>query len=514
VLFILVAVLFEKDRLVIAIIMSSPVSAIPLYDDDDDDDDRTTTPNKKPKPAAASMIIAHPQQPDHEVIHYHAPTVWPTRTTTTTTAKTAALKSDDDDVVEYECSICVEALDDHKTTSTTTTTTDHHAVTIKACGHSFHQSCIVECLHKTMKCPNCRAPAGPPQGPAPSGTMTLRSLRNKHCPGFMPGTTTIEISYKIPSGVQRSYHDHPGQPYGGTTRTAYLPDTADGQALANRLKYAFDHGLTFRVGVSLTTGQPNCVTWASVHHKTSLHGGVHGFPDDKYLQNCHDALHALHVPAVVHDYDGTDTIQYRMPQQLTESVSLAAALERWRRPVFGGGGGIAHATAGPTNGTATTTDVPLPPPQGRSPSGKMTIERSAEKCPGFGADTGCFRITYSLPSGTQLSYHPHPHTPYASTKRQCYLPDTVEGIYLLQRLKYAFTHGLIFDVGTSLTTGKTNQIIWSTIPHKTSLHHPTSPFSFPDPHYLADCHTKLDMAGVPRSDDNDSTNLLLGRSSS
>jgi hypothetical protein len=109
----------------------------------------------------------------------------------------------------------------------------------------------------------------------------------------------------------------------------------------------------------------------------------------------------------------------------------------------------------------------------------MTIERSSEKCPGFGADTTCFRITYSLPSGTQLSYHPHPHTPYASTKRQCYLPDTVEGIYLLQRLKYAFNHGLIFDVGTSLTTGKTNQIIWSTIPHKTSIHHPTAPFSFP-----------------------------------
>jgi hypothetical protein len=121
----------EKEKLINAI-MSSPVSAIPLYDDDD----RTTTPNKKPKPAAAaaaSMIIAHPQQPDHEVIHYHAPAVWPNRASTTTTATTttnttAALKSDvgdnNDNVVEYECSICLEALDGGDTTSTATTTTD------------------------------------------------------------------------------------------------------------------------------------------------------------------------------------------------------------------------------------------------------------------------------------------------------------------------------------------------------------------------------------------------------
>lgn len=185
-----------------------------------------------------------------------------------------------------------------------------------------------------------------------------------------------------------------------------------------------------------------------------------------------------------------------MPPQLTAHVSLAVVLERWRRPP-------PPVIVGPNTNTATTTGTilsppPPPPPQGRSPSGKMTIKRSSENCPGFGR-AGSFWIIYSLPSGTQLSYHPHPQTPYPSTIRYCYLPDTLEGLVLLQRLKYAFLHGLIFDVGTSLTTGKCDQIIWSTIPHKTSLREPGSPFSFPDPHYLTYCHVKLDQAGVPRS---------------
>ena len=46
----------------------------------------------------------------------------------------------------------------------------------------------------------------------------------------------------------------------------------------------------------LKTGITNQITWASIHHKTSLKGGAHGYPDDQYLTNCNDALDALHVP--------------------------------------------------------------------------------------------------------------------------------------------------------------------------------------------------------------------------
>ena len=81
-------------------------------------------------------------------------------------------------------------------------------------------------------------------------------------------------------------------------RVAYLPDTVEGNSLLKRLTYAFVHGLTFVVGVSLTTGRANSVTWASIHHKTSPTGGVqsHGFPDPNFFTNCNDELDALNVP--------------------------------------------------------------------------------------------------------------------------------------------------------------------------------------------------------------------------
>merc|ERR1712176_531392 len=103
-------------------------------------------------------------------------------------------------------------------------------------------------------------------------------------------------TYSIPSGIQQSYHENPGLRYGGTYRVAYLPDNYDGRSLLLRLKYAFLHGLIFTIGTSLTTGANNVVTWTSIHHKTSLHGGVHGFPDENFIYNCNCELDAVGVP--------------------------------------------------------------------------------------------------------------------------------------------------------------------------------------------------------------------------
>ena len=46
----------------------------------------------------------------------------------------------------------------------------------------------------------------------------------------------------------------------------------------------------------MTTGIPNQVTWTSIHHKTSLHGGIHGFPDPNYISNVNTELDNLGVP--------------------------------------------------------------------------------------------------------------------------------------------------------------------------------------------------------------------------
>ena len=96
--------------------------------------------------------------------------------------------------------------------------------------------------------------------------------------------------------------------------------------------------------------------------------------------------------------------------------------------------------------------------QGKSPSGTMTVFISPIRCSGFNEDS--ITITYNMPSGTQMSYHDNPNTRHSSKFVSAYLPNNNDGRELLKRLKFAFMHGLTFTVGTSATSGQTNQITW------------------------------------------------------
>jgi len=52
------------------------------------------------------------------------------------------------------------------------------------------------------------------------------------------------------------------------------------------LAEAWRRRLTFTVGTSATTGEPNTVVWNEIHHKTSVHNDRgHGYPDPNYLDN-------------------------------------------------------------------------------------------------------------------------------------------------------------------------------------------------------------------------------------
>ena len=84
---------------------------------------------------------------------------------------------------------------------------------------------------------------------------------------------TIKITYYIPSGRQTQQHPHPGQRFAGTTRVAYLPNSAEGVEVYLLLKKAFDARMIFTVGRSVTLDKDNMVVWNDIHHKTSTHGG-------------------------------------------------------------------------------------------------------------------------------------------------------------------------------------------------------------------------------------------------
>jgi deltex-like protein len=119
---------------------------------------------------------------------------------------------------------------------------------------------------------------------------------NLKCKGFATWDTIV-IVYSMQAGIQKHYHENPGQRHPGKHETTYIPNNTAGRNLLKRLKFAFLHGLTFTIGTSMTTGAANQCTWSSIHHKTSPNSGVHGFPDPKYFANCNGELDSANVPA-------------------------------------------------------------------------------------------------------------------------------------------------------------------------------------------------------------------------
>ncbi|GKY93857.1 E3 ubiquitin-protein ligase dtx3l [Mayamaea pseudoterrestris] len=230
-------------------------------------------------PVQAAPIQALAQVPIVTTIHYDAPhSLGDSARDFITTISAGAMSFSSSD-----CAICLNPLN----------ATDVGQV--KTCGHEFHLACVHNAIAHSSRCPLCNKNIVEPQGKMPSGDMVYRTWHNVSCTGFAHAGT-IEINYSIPSGIQEEYHSSPGSHFLGAVRIAYLPDVSEGRFLLKRLVYAFEHGLTFTIGTSLSTGQLNVVTWASIHHKTSRSGGAHGFPDNSYFWNCNDELDALGVP--------------------------------------------------------------------------------------------------------------------------------------------------------------------------------------------------------------------------
>ena len=100
--------------------------------------------------------------------------------------------------------------------------------------------------------------------------------------------------------------------------------------------------------------------------------------------------------------------------------------------------------------------------------------------PGFHGVREAITITYHIRSGRITGSHDQ----YSGTSRTAYLPNNREGVEVLSLLAEAFRRRLTFKVGTSITTGQANCVVWQGIHHKTSpVGGPTS-FGYPDETYF------------------------------
>lgn len=133
---------------------------------------------------------------------------------------------------------------------------------------------------------------------------------------------------------------------------------------------------------------------------------------------------------------------------------------------------------------------------GTQPKGTMKVSTSnGHPLPGY-EKYGTITIQYHFNDGTQGPQHPSPGLPYYGTSRSAYLPDSPEGRKVLKLLQLAFDRALVFTIGTSVTTGATDCVIWNGIHHKTSTHGGSSNFGYPDETYLQRVTEELEAKGV------------------
>lgn len=133
---------------------------------------------------------------------------------------------------------------------------------------------------------------------------------------------------------------------------------------------------------------------------------------------------------------------------------------------------------------------------GIQPNSSMTLLLIPEvHCDGF-EHVGTWEITYYIPGGVQVRGMLNPGSPYGSTARKAYIPDTKQGLEVISLLRTAFKRGLVFAVGRSVTNGTDNVPVWNGIHHKTSLDGGAANYGYPDPTYFLRVKEELAHKGV------------------
>jgi deltex-like protein len=132
--------------------------------------------------------------------------------------------------------------------------------------------------------------------------------------------------------------------------------------------------------------------------------------------------------------------------------------------------------------------------RGTMPDGVMDVRSHAGESVAGHPDVGTIVIQYHFPNGIQGDQHPNPGKQYWGTGRTAFLPDNAEGREVLALLRAAFEQRFTFTIGTSITTGQSDCVVWNGIHHKTSPHGGT--WGWPDPTYLSRVKEELMAFGI------------------
>merc|ERR1711874_917037 len=110
-----------------------------------------------------------------------------------------------------------------------------------------------------VQCPNCQTIHGVRTGNMPTTGKMMYTRHTASLPGYSDHGMIV-IKYTFNNGVQ-------------------------GERVLQMLITAFQRGLTFTVGRSISRGEDDCVIWNGIHHKTVAkdNGSGHGYPDMDYL---------------------------------------------------------------------------------------------------------------------------------------------------------------------------------------------------------------------------------------
>ena len=132
--------------------------------------------------------------------------------------------------------------------------------------------------------------------------------------------------------------------------------------------------------------------------------------------------------------------------------------------------------------------------EGNMPTGTMKAYLNDNThCSGY-QNLGTIVINYNINKGN------HNGKPFSGTSRRNYIPNTEKGRILLGLLKIAFDRKLTFTIGTSVTTGVQNTVIWNGIHHKSSLSGGAVNYGYPDPTYFNRVCEELASKGVNKDD--------------